>query len=151
VGRSGASLVFDFSALSVDVDSLWILMSSTRLSTPKSVNALASSLRPGLVGVLSTSNLLDILKAARLRARSEHLNRPSDATMLIADPTRGSSVMPKMNTLVRNPWTKEDVRELKAHSKARTPVPAVAKAMKRTEGAVRQKAKTIVIGLGHRR
>jgi hypothetical protein len=55
--------------------------------------------------------------------------------------------MPKKKTLARNPWTKE-VRELKAHSKARTPV---AKAMKRTEGAVRQKAKTIGIGLGHRR
>ena len=49
------------------------------------------------------------------------------------------------------PWTNEDVRELKAHSKARTPVTEVAKAMKRTEGAVRQKAKTIGIGLGHRR
>jgi hypothetical protein len=59
--------------------------------------------------------------------------------------------MAKKKTLVRNPWTKEEVRELKAHSKARTPVPAVAKAMKRTEGAVRQKAKTIGIGLGHRR
>ena len=46
---------------------------------------------------------------------------------------------------------KEDIRELKAHSKARTPVAKVAKAMKRTEGAVRQKAKTIGIGLGHRR
>ena len=48
-------------------------------------------------------------------------------------------------------WSKEDIRELKAHSKARTPVAKVAKAMKRTEGAVRQKAKTIGIGLGHRR
>jgi hypothetical protein len=43
------------------------------------------------------------------------------------------------------------LRELKAHSKARTPVAQVAKAMKRTEGALRQKAKTIGIGLGHRR
>jgi len=51
----------------------------------------------------------------------------------------------------RNPWTKEDVRELKVHSKAKTPVAKVAKAMKRTEGAVRQKAQTIGIGLGHRR
>jgi hypothetical protein len=59
--------------------------------------------------------------------------------------------MPKKKTLVRNPWTKEDLRELKAHSKTRTPVVEVAKAMKRTEGAVRQKAKTIGIGLGHRR
>jgi hypothetical protein len=44
-----------------------------------------------------------------------------------------------------------NIRELKAHSKARTPVAQVAKTMKRTEGAVRQKAKTIGIGLGHRR
>ena len=40
---------------------------------------------------------------------------------------------------------------LNAYSKAKTPVVEVAKAMKRTEGAVRQKAKTIGIGLGHRR
>jgi hypothetical protein len=59
--------------------------------------------------------------------------------------------MPKKKIQTRNPWTKENVRELKAHSKARTPVATVAKAMKRTEGAVRQKAKTIGIGLGHRR
>jgi hypothetical protein len=59
--------------------------------------------------------------------------------------------MPKKKTLVRNPWTKEDLRQLKGYSKARTPVVEVAKAMKRTEAAVRQKAKTIGIGLGHRR
>ena len=59
--------------------------------------------------------------------------------------------MPRRKAPVRKPWTKEDLRELKAHSKARTPVAQVAKAMKRTEAAVRQKAKTIGIGLGHRR
>ena len=59
--------------------------------------------------------------------------------------------MPKKKTPVRSPWTKDDIRQLKAHSKARTPVVEVAKAMKRTEAAVRQKAKTIGIGLGHRR
>jgi hypothetical protein len=47
--------------------------------------------------------------------------------------------------------TKDDVRQLKAHSKAKTPAVDVAKALKRTEAAVRQKAKTIGIGLGHRR
>ena len=56
--------------------------------------------------------------------------------------------MPKKKNQTRYSWTKEDIRELKVHSKART---KVAKAMKRTEGAVRQKAKTIGIGLGHRR
>ena len=59
--------------------------------------------------------------------------------------------MPKKKAPVRNPWTKEDLRQLKAHSKTRTPVVEVAKAMKRTEGAVRQKAKTIGVGIGHRR
>jgi hypothetical protein len=60
--------------------------------------------------------------------------------------------MPKTkNPVHRSPWTKEDLRQIKAHSKARTPVPAVAKAMRRTEGAVRQKAKAMGIGLGHRR
>ena len=48
-------------------------------------------------------------------------------------------------------WTKDDLLELKAHSKARTPLPEIAKAMNRTEGALRQKALRIGIGLGHRR
>jgi hypothetical protein len=43
--------------------------------------------------------------------------------------------------------TKRDVRALKAYSKSKTPAAEVAKALKRTEGAVRQKAKTIGIGL----
>jgi len=59
--------------------------------------------------------------------------------------------MSKKKTPVRSPWTKDDIRQLKAYSKARTPVVEVAKAMKRTEAAVLQKAKTIEIGLGHRR
>ena len=58
--------------------------------------------------------------------------------------------MPKKKVPVRSPWTKDDIRQLKAHSKARTRAAEVAKAMKRTEAAVRQKAKTIGIGLGHR-
>jgi hypothetical protein len=41
--------------------------------------------------------------------------------------------MPNKKTPFRNPWTKEDLRQLKAHSKTRTPVVEVAKAMKRTE------------------
>jgi hypothetical protein len=59
--------------------------------------------------------------------------------------------MPKKKTLSVSPWTKDDIRQLKAHSKVKTPAVEVAKAMKRTEAALRQKAKTIGIGLGHRR
>ena len=59
--------------------------------------------------------------------------------------------MPKKRTPVRKPWTREDLRQLKVHSKKKTPAVEVAKAMKRTEAAVRQKANTIGVGLGHRR
>jgi hypothetical protein len=59
--------------------------------------------------------------------------------------------MAKPKVPQRAPWTKEDIRALKAHSKSRTPVVEVTKALKRTKGAVRQKAKTIGVGLGHRR
>jgi hypothetical protein len=57
----------------------------------------------------------------------------------------------KKTTAHRSPWSKEDVKELKAHSKARTPVAKIAKTMKRTEGALRRKAGILGIGLGHDR
>jgi hypothetical protein len=51
----------------------------------------------------------------------------------------------------RRPWTKADHRELTAHSKNRTPVAKISRAMKRTAGALRQQALKLGIGLGHRR
>jgi hypothetical protein len=51
----------------------------------------------------------------------------------------------------RKEYTKEDVKLLKTHSKARTPVAKLSKLMKRSEGSLRQKALTLGIGLGHQR
>ena len=48
-------------------------------------------------------------------------------------------------------WTKKDFAELKAHSKARTPVSKITKVMKRTHGALRRKAGIVGIRLGDRR
>jgi hypothetical protein len=48
-------------------------------------------------------------------------------------------------------WTKEHVRDLKGHSKSKTPVAKIAKLMKRSEGAIRQKALALDISIGHRR
>jgi hypothetical protein len=55
----------------------------------------------------------------------------------------------KLLTRVR--WTKGYDRALRAHSKRRTPVRSIAKEMKRTEGALRQRAFGLGIGLGHQR
>ena len=57
----------------------------------------------------------------------------------------------KKKTIIRREYTKADVEELRAHSKARTPIAKLAKLTKRTEGSLRQKALKLGISLGHRR
>jgi hypothetical protein len=51
----------------------------------------------------------------------------------------------------RRPWSKEDERELRSHSKSKSPIRTVVKSMKRTAGALRQKAFSLGLSLGHRR
>jgi hypothetical protein len=51
---------------------------------------------------------------------------------------------------VRRDWTRDDVKELKRHSKDKTRVKAISRALKRTPGALRQKAYALGISLGHR-
>jgi hypothetical protein len=51
----------------------------------------------------------------------------------------------------RRPWSKQDERELRSHSKSKSPIRAVVKSMKRTAGALRQKAFSIGLSLGRRR
>jgi hypothetical protein len=51
----------------------------------------------------------------------------------------------------RKPFTAADIKLLKQHSKAKTPVSKIVKLMKRTEGSLRQKAQKLGIALGHQR
>jgi hypothetical protein len=51
----------------------------------------------------------------------------------------------------RRPWTKQDERELRSHSKNKSPLKSVVRSMKRTAGALRQKAFSLDLSLGHRR
>jgi hypothetical protein len=57
----------------------------------------------------------------------------------------------KNSKIVRKPYTTADVKLLKQHSKARTPVVKISKQMKRSVGSLRQKALDLGIGLGHQR
>jgi hypothetical protein len=52
---------------------------------------------------------------------------------------------------IRKEYTASDVKLLKMHSKAKTPVAKLSKVMKRSEGSLRQKALTLGLGLGHQR
>jgi hypothetical protein len=53
--------------------------------------------------------------------------------------------------IVRREYTKANVKELRAHSKARTPLAKIVKLTKRTEGSLHQKALKLGISLGHLR
>jgi hypothetical protein len=59
--------------------------------------------------------------------------------------------MAKKTNGKRQPWTKANERELKSHSRAKTPVTKISKAMNRTVGALRQKAFSLGLSLGHQR
>lgn len=51
--------------------------------------------------------------------------------------------------VVRREWSAQDERELRKHSKSKTPVKDISKALKRTPAALRQKARGLGIPLGH--
>ena len=53
--------------------------------------------------------------------------------------------------VIRRDWTRDEVKELKKHSKDKTRVKAISRILKRTPAAVRQKAYALGIPLGHRR
>ena len=50
----------------------------------------------------------------------------------------------------RREWTPADVRELKTLAKQKTPARKIAKTLKRTEGATRQKAFSLGVSLDSR-
>ncbi len=50
----------------------------------------------------------------------------------------------------RRAWTSTEVRELKSMARKKTPARAIAKKLKRTEGATRQKAFSIGLSLDSR-
>jgi hypothetical protein len=47
-------------------------------------------------------------------------------------------------------WTKQDIRDLKALARKKTPVKKIARTLKRTEGATRQRAYSIGISFSTR-
>jgi hypothetical protein len=69
----------------------------------------------------------------------------------VAKKTRKAKSAKKNGRSSRRPWSKDDVRELKTHSKKKTPVSAISRTMKRTVGALRQQAFKLGLSLGHRR
>jgi hypothetical protein len=49
------------------------------------------------------------------------------------------------------PWTEADLTALKKHSRKKTAMPEIELLMQRTHGAIRQKAHSLNLPIGHRR
>ena len=60
-------------------------------------------------------------------------------------------VIRRVRRVARREWSAQDERELRRHTKNKTPVKDISKALKRSVGALRQKALHLGIPLGHRR
>jgi hypothetical protein len=64
-------------------------------------------------------------------------------------PFKNGDEMAKKNSK-RREWTKTDIRELKTLARGKTPAGKIARALKRTEGATRQKAFSLGVSLNSR-
>ena len=62
-----------------------------------------------------------------------------------------TNAVARRKRVIRRDWTRADVKELRHHSKNKTRVKTISRALKRTPGALRQKARALGIPLGHRR
>jgi hypothetical protein len=86
-------------------------------------------------------------KTAKTAAKSKKAKKATKAVAKSATKAKAA----KKGKITRREYTKSDIKDLKAHSKARTPVVEIARMTNRTVGSLRQKALKLGIGLGHQR
>jgi hypothetical protein len=70
-----------------------------------------------------------------------------ESALVELEHTREGMVVKKSK---RRDWTAQDVRELKSLARQKTPTAQIARKLKRTEGATRQKALTLNVSLNSR-
>ncbi len=85
----------------------------------------------------------DVLEAARVPSRVLYSRRYDDWGW-----TDEAARISRRARRYGGEWTKEDLRELKNHSREKTPAKTIAKLTKRTVGALRQKAFILGLPLG---
>ena len=84
-----------------------------------------------------------VVRAGQKVVLSELANKAGEEIM--------TKTIARKKRVVRREWTRADVKELRQHSRDRTRVKTISRALKRTPGSLRQKARALGIPLGHRR
>ena len=89
-----------------------------------------------------------LISSAYLHGRGTH--RVGTRSFSCLDPLSLSGDHMAKKSSKRRQWTRDDVRELKASARQKTPARKIARALRRTEGATRQKAFSLGISLDSR-
>jgi hypothetical protein len=89
-----------------------------------------------------------VAKKTKSKAAAKTAAKSKKAKTVAKSATKAAA---KKTKITRREYTKDDIKELRSHSKARTPVAEIARLTKRTVGSLRQKALKLGIGLGHQR
>jgi hypothetical protein len=84
-----------------------------------------------------------VVRARQKVVLSELANKAGEEIM--------TKTIARKKRVVRREWTRADVKELRQHSRDKTRVKTISRALKRTPGSLRQKARALGIPLGHRR
>jgi hypothetical protein len=84
-----------------------------------------------------------VVRARQKVVLSELANKAGEEIMI--------KTIARKKRVVRRDWTRADVKELRQHSRDKTRVKTISRALKRTPGSLRQKARALGIPLGHRR
>ena len=84
-----------------------------------------------------------VVRARQKVVLSELANKAGEEIM--------TKTIARKKRVVRRDWTRADVKELRQHSRDKTRVKTISRALKRTPGSLRQKARVLGIPLGHRR
>lgn len=84
-----------------------------------------------------------VVRARQKVVLSELANKAGEEIM--------AKTIARKKRVVRREWTRADVKELRQHSRDKTRVKTISRALKRTPGSLRQKARALGIPLGHRR
>jgi hypothetical protein len=103
--------------------------------------------------VLIPKKVVNIVEHASAAQTGAHANVTSAASR--NSPVKEEAMVFRGQTrkrrAARRPWTKQDEREFRGHSKKKSMFKTVVRSMKRTAGALRQKAYRLGLSLGHRR
>lgn len=101
--------------------------------------------------MVANGNKETIQRARHFLFSTRRGRHKADVSNLVVNYSENLMAKKAKRRVKRVAWTKPQLAELRKYSKDKLPVEKISRLMKRTPGALRQKARSLRIRLGHRR